>query len=180
MTAIANPIRTLTGTTGNLTLDQMAEQLTEANTDVAAALAALTEKGVDTSGAGLADIAALIAAIEAGGGGSYTIIEGTFTTNGQISSAYDLATLPKQPEYAFLIFDGSTGGTNRTTMSIASKKARYTTYYSTGMKVYDTGTGVGTNSSKYLYCWQNDLVLKFKADSTCFLNGTYYWLALIK
>lgn len=42
-----------------------------ANVDPAVAniLAALTEKGVDTSGAGLGDIAALVAGIEAGGGG---------------------------------------------------------------------------------------------------------------
>ena len=45
-------------------------EINRINSAKADILAALTEKGVDTSGAGLADIAGLIAAIEAGGGGS--------------------------------------------------------------------------------------------------------------
>lgn len=69
MTAIADPIRTLTGAGGALTLDQMAAKLTGANEDVAAALAAIAEKGVDTTGARLADIASLVAGIQADGGG---------------------------------------------------------------------------------------------------------------
>lgn len=43
-------------------------QIDRINSAKADILAALTEKGVDTTGAGLADIAGLVAAIQAGGG----------------------------------------------------------------------------------------------------------------
>lgn len=49
-----------------------------ANVDpaVTSALAALAEKGVDTTGAGLANLATLIAGIEAGGGGDFKVCAG--------------------------------------------------------------------------------------------------------
>ena len=68
MSAIADKIRSLLGLTGTMGLDAMATNLATANTHVADALAALVEKEVDTTGKGLADLAALIAAIESGGG----------------------------------------------------------------------------------------------------------------
>lgn len=77
-------------------------------------LAALTEKGVDTSGAGLTDIAGLIAGIEAGGGGgddTYRIAKGTFTlTSG--TTSYNLFTADELKEITgrrvqyFLMIDG--------------------------------------------------------------------------
>ena len=83
MTAIANPIRTLSGSSGAMTLDQMAQMLTAANGSVTDILAALTEKGVDTTGAGLSDVAALIAGIQAGGGTKIETGEFTLTEDAQ-------------------------------------------------------------------------------------------------
>lgn len=90
MTAIANPIRTLSGSSGAMTLDQMAQMLTAANGSVTDILAALTEKGVDTTGAGLSDVAALIAGIQAGGGGA--IVETGTVTMSSSSTDYKVTT----------------------------------------------------------------------------------------
>lgn len=64
MTAIADQIRTLIGTTGAMGLDAMATNLTTANSAVASAKTAITDKGVSVpDGAGVDDLAALIASI---------------------------------------------------------------------------------------------------------------------
>ena len=68
LTNIAAPIKTLMGLTDNLTTDEMVSNLNDANTAVANALVALTEKEVVVpNGSNVTDLAALIAAIEAGG-----------------------------------------------------------------------------------------------------------------
>lgn len=77
MVALADALRELSGGTEELAFPGgMVDIAEDTDTAVEAALAALTEKGVDTAGAGLVDIAGLIAAIEAGGAifevGSYT------------------------------------------------------------------------------------------------------------
>lgn len=93
LTAIADEIRELSGTTGAMGLDTMATHIGEANTEIDSQVEllaqivsaldgkaagsdltpiadALTEKGVEVpSGAGVGALASLIAAIEAGGGG---------------------------------------------------------------------------------------------------------------
>lgn len=69
-----------------------------ANVDpaVTSALAALTEKGVDTTGAGLADIAGLVAAIESGGG---SIVSGELIfaedNTEDVEITHDLGAIPK-------------------------------------------------------------------------------------
>lgn len=70
MTAIANAVRDLRGMSGTMGLDAMATNINGAKTAVDAALAALAEKGVTVpAGTKVDGLAALIAAIEAGGGG---------------------------------------------------------------------------------------------------------------
>ena len=78
---------------------------------VANALAELAEKGVDTAGAGLADIAGLIASIEAGGGGYFQTdfipandVMGSTTTGVEIEH-----NLGKMPVAIFTLRKGATG-----------------------------------------------------------------------
>lgn len=64
MTAIADQIRTLIGATGAMGLDAMATNLTTANSAVASAKTAITDKGVSVpEDTGVDDLAALIASI---------------------------------------------------------------------------------------------------------------------
>lgn len=88
MTAIADGIRALNGGTAALGLDAIATALDVEKTNVDAALAALAEKGVTVPTGSKSDaLAGLIAAIEAGGGGSgvngldfgYEIVTGSYT-----------------------------------------------------------------------------------------------------
>ena len=68
LVAIADVIRTLADKTEDMSLGEMAAEVSNANVNKTDILSALTEKGVDTTGAGLSDIAALVAGISAGGG----------------------------------------------------------------------------------------------------------------
>lgn len=61
-------------------------RINQAKNDI---LAALTEKGVDTTGAGLADIAALVAGIQAGGGGGSDLL--TVLATGTITPSSDIS-----------------------------------------------------------------------------------------
>ena len=77
MTAIADKIRGLLGLTGEMGLDAMATNLTTEQANITAALAALTEKGVEVpTGANSNALAGLIEAIEAGG---FNYVTGSFT-----------------------------------------------------------------------------------------------------
>lgn len=78
LTGIADAIRPLLGLTGTMTPEQMQTNLTTEQANIAAALGALAEKGVEVpEGANSNALAGLIAAIEAGGDISYTT--GTIT-----------------------------------------------------------------------------------------------------
>ena len=78
LVAIADVIRTLADKTEDMSLGEMAAEVSNANVNKTDILSALTEKGVDTTGAGLADIAALVAGIQAGGG-DFWDVTGTYT-----------------------------------------------------------------------------------------------------
>lgn len=79
MTAIANATRALDGSTAALTLDGIASKLGVEKSNVDAALAAIAEKGVSVPTGSTSDaLAALIASIEAGGGG-VKMSTGTYT-----------------------------------------------------------------------------------------------------
>lgn len=69
LTGIADKIRSLLGLTGKMSPAQMQTNLTTEQANIAAALAALTEKGVEVpAGANSNALAGLIAAIETGAG----------------------------------------------------------------------------------------------------------------
>lgn len=94
MTAIADKIRGLLGLSGEMGLDAMATNLTTEQANIAAALAALTEKGVEVpTGANSNALAGLIAAIESGGG---EIVTGTVTAtnSGAVSIEHGLGRTP--------------------------------------------------------------------------------------
>lgn len=77
LTGIADKIRSLLGLTGKMSPAQMQTNLTTEQANITAALAALTEKGVTVpAGANSNALAALIAAIESGGG---KIVAGLYT-----------------------------------------------------------------------------------------------------
>lgn len=82
LTGIADMIRSLLGLTGTMTTDQMQTNLTTEQANIAAALAALTEKGVEVpTGANSNALAGLIAAIEAGG----AYVAGTITADSDVA-----------------------------------------------------------------------------------------------
>ena len=129
-----------------------------ANVDpaVTSALAALAEKGVDTTGAGLANLATLIAAIEAGGGGDIApfsdIIIGTITPAENMTSLNYTA----NNKMTFFVIGqrGSTSGGN------AIRSAAFMRFYnetkvvdygagSYSTKNYPSLTGVGFSFSPY-------------------------------
>lgn len=78
-----------------------------ANVDpaVTSALTALADKGVDTTGADLFDLAELIAAIEAGGGGS-NVAYGSFTPTSAVDSYTLTHGLGKVPDFIMLVRKG--------------------------------------------------------------------------
>lgn len=103
MTAIADQIRTLLGLTGTMGLDEMAAHLGTEQSNVTAALAAIADKGVTVpDGSNSDSLAALIAAIEAGGGGE--IITGSFIANssGIVNVEHNLG---KKPSFVFIYFE---------------------------------------------------------------------------
>lgn len=146
MTAIADLIRSLMGASGALTLDQMASQLTGANEDVTDILSALTDKGVDTTGAGLDDIAGLVAGIESGGGGGKTNNLLIRTNESQKMNSTTPAVfehgLGSVPDF-FILFDR--GGASAANQFIAAVYAKpSSSFYMSG--VLASGSSSGTNS----------------------------------
>jgi len=63
---IADQLRALTDKTEDMSLSEMAAEAGSANNHKTDIMFALSEKGVDTTGAGLAEIAGLVAAIQTG------------------------------------------------------------------------------------------------------------------
>lgn len=142
MTAIADGIRALNGGTAALGLDAMATALGVEKTNVEAALAALAEKGVDTSGKGLADIAGLIASIEAGGGAQVATGSVTFAEQIEIGAN------------SYVLFEHNAGFTPRIFLFYSSESvntskqlAASVVYASEIMPQY--GQGVFSSSGKY-------------------------------
>ena len=114
MTAIADKIRTLVGATGTMGLDAMATNVGTANTAVASAITALTDKGVTVpDGTNVTGLAELISAIEAGGG-SGSVASGSITPtedNSNLNIEHNLGVAPK----AFVIYSSATMGIASTT-----------------------------------------------------------------
>lgn len=94
LTGIADKIRPLLGLTGTMTPEQMQTNLTTEQANIAAALAALAEKGVEVpEGANSNALAGLIAAIESGGA---KVASGTVTpaNNNSITIEHGLGEKP--------------------------------------------------------------------------------------
>ena len=118
MTAIADKIRTLLGLTGTMGLDEMAAHLGTEQSNVTAALAAIAGKGVTVpEGSNSDSLAALIAAIEAGGGGGTAVTvsmkdvnfydyDETLVASYTLAEAQALTALPEGPTHDGLIFQG--------------------------------------------------------------------------
>lgn len=118
MTAIADQIRALLGLTGTMGLDEMATHLGTEQSNVTAALAAIADKGVTVpDGSNSDSLAALIAAIEAGGGGGTAVpvsmkdvnfydYDGTLVASYTLAEAQALTALPEGPTHDGLIFQG--------------------------------------------------------------------------
>lgn len=120
MTSIADLIRTLIGTTDTMGLDAMATNLTTANTAVASARTAITNKGVSVpSDADVTDLATYIAKIVTGTTG-YTVKTGTRTPSSVTTSMSISHGLGKTPAGCFIILN-STFGTTTTNLSGKSR-----------------------------------------------------------
>lgn len=167
MTAIADPIRTLSGATGTLTLDAMAEKLTAANGDVTSILTALTDKGVDTTGAGLSDIAALVAGIESGGGGLFTIKQGTYIPASDVTESLSIADIigetpddAKKWFFIMLTYDASQTGIRLITMLSVVRTAKYSNEYSAGYYgLYATSNSSSSHRSNCEYTTDGKVTL---------------------
>lgn len=132
-----------------------------ANVDpaVADALAALVEKGMDTTGAGLAELAGLIAAIEAGGGGitseHFDIAFGSFiTADGVIRVKVDCG-FPISATDGFFYLFGSGAIVERTASCNVAGYAAYNITSgglvgSYGTMIYASGTATSLSSVKLI------------------------------
>jgi len=181
MTAIADKIRSLLGLTGTMGLDAMANNLGTANTHVADALAALTEKGVDSTGKGLADLAALIAAIEAGAKLTY----GEITTAEDVEIPVKTMMLPiehglgEKPNFAFIWLPGLKPTKTWTYV------AQFYSYHDSGRKcasIYKAG-GASIYIDEGNAGWATDTELFFyslSTSTTYFRAGTTMkWIAAV-
>lgn len=133
-----------------------------ANVDpqVTSILSALTDKGVDTTGAGLDDIAGLIAAIESGGGGEingYKLVSGTFTvaeipTSDLVISHEAISEWTGMyPEHVVLIFceTSETAGSTMDNLFSATHMQKNRKWHKTAY-LYTSGTSLRTGTSKWL------------------------------
>ena len=153
-----------------------------ANVDpaVTSALAAIAEKGVDTTGAGLSDIAGLIAAIEAGGGGmsSGTYIAANDTDSSSVTLTLNFGFTPK----LFIMLSLSTGD-----MTGTESQAYYAYLSNEDTNYWRTYAFSSTNSSgitaqRRAYGKNNiatDTTIKFYGVSgSQFIAGVeYVWVA---
>lgn len=171
MTALADLIRGLRGVSGKMGLDAMAGHLQDEQDGLDSALAALEEKGVTVpSGTKVDGLAALIAAIEAGGGGTgVQVVSGTFTPAEEIVLTYSDPYLlehnsgftPKM--YIFWKAAGSSG----TTVTKFAAILGLSKPTSAGTKtLFRISAGVSTSSSR------NDAQISTESKSTAGVYST--------
>ena len=165
-----------------------------ANVDpaVANALAALAEKGVDTSGKWLADIAGLIASIEAGGGGveiptTHFVESGSFVCTGEATSALivriDKTFDVKLHPAVLLVYPSDDPEENISNFMLGVSYCYLTNIKSTTYK-YDGSTLSGySNSYATLYPANNTVktgvVFSVHDSASGYVAGkTYYWILI--
>lgn len=205
MTAIANAARALDGSTGKLTLDGIVSKLGDEKANVAAALAAIAEKGVEVPSGSTSDaLAALIAAIEAGGGakvayGTFTVAK-DYTSSDNIEVIHNLGVAPDfvicslcNVQYSTKKYEADTRmGRRSGTKSIfgglvAQKNIAKTntetgssTKYSFGAQNTTADNGIDVTLTQYPINNASETSF-WLATSTyeCFYSGrTYFWLAV--
>jgi len=174
LTSIADKIRVLSGTTGTMSLDTMKTHVDDANNEVniqtdllaqvttalegdaagsylAPIVDALTDKGIEVpSGMNVDGLAALIAAIEAGGGGVST---GTITPSNYTQSITIGAAIP-EGDFVFVILAESALKTN------SKVYIRYTYL----IEVNGVLSGVSGGGSNYVTNIPNGSVFKVTVD----------------
>ena len=200
MTAIADLIRGLRGVSGKMGLDAMKGHLQDEQDGLDSALAALTEKGVTVpDGTKVDGLAALIAAIEAGGGSgpeiaNYYVFGGSFTPAEDVSSTLELATneslgLPSSYIYNNRLFlfgaVWSTGGyfreTNYITAAMTSPKQRYNNTMSssaTGVLLKDNNVAF-KKSIMFEGSYPINVSLTCDASNMLKAGAEYAWVAFI-
>jgi len=156
MTAIADQIRTLIGSTGVMGLDAMATNLTAANNAVNSAIAAIEDKGVTVpSGAGVADLASYIAKIVTGSTG-YKTKTGSITPSAGASSVTITHGLGKTPVGALLFATAKSTETGYRVLAVYSAVNKHISQYisssASNIKDFYVGTAsVSLNASTVVF-----------------------------
>ena len=148
----------------------------------AAIKAAIEGKGVTVPEATLLDgMAALIAAIEAGGGSGAKIATGTVTTNGALSGRYVLSALDFTPTFAAII--RSEGPSTKRVLigsiTDCTPPFRFYCSYNTSSAMYSKVDNNGLNNvmaSFLVYIGGN--LEYYNGSSSSFMDGTYTWVAI--
>lgn len=186
MTAIADLIRGLRGVSGKMGLDAMKGHLQDEQDGLDSALTALSEKGVTVpDGTKVDGLAALIAAIEAGGGsGGVNIATGTITFAENQKSYLGFANLdftpvlcalsridlPTTTRHAVSIIVSNVDGASFSEVSAwlqTSPSLRYYGYRNDGAALRYNDNEPVNGCNTYLYL-----------NSTIFCSGTYQWVAI--
>lgn len=187
MTAIADLIRGLRGVSGKMGLDAMKGHLQDEQDGLDSALAALAEKGVTVpDGTKVDGLAALIAAIESGGGSGGVDVswfegmsfeEGSVTFDADTFSYNAIATGFTQCYGGIVVAEGTTDKFSNPYLNLgcyqADAKNEYrfcvaggnTSYYGVNLALD------GYYGAKYIYLAFGQYDLKFKA------GVTYKWIA---
>ncbi len=187
LTGIADKIRSLLGLTGTMTTDQMQTNLTTEQANIAAALDALSEKGVEVpAGANSNALAGLIAGLEVGGGAK--VADGTYTLATQ-TAASSVISIPhglgEKPDFAAVFFDPGTSFTSLSASVIVcyviiQGKFRYRVSGSSSvLKVdYNVDTTVDDTDETNIAVYGSKVGLSHTASIPAGTN--LYWIAGVK
>ena len=192
MTAIADLIRGLRGVSGKMGLDAMKGHLQDEQDGLDSALAALTEKGVTVpAGTKVDGLAALIAAIEAGGG----VSTGTITISDTTSDIVVTHGLGVKP-YCIAVLSTLNASLSNNTSSVLNflYVIKYNNNIRYGIKLMrpnsssvtfsygNTEDSATSNSGTFLYCRisDNDFTLRQANISSSGLGAgnTLIWVAV--
>lgn len=168
LTGIADKIRSLLGLTGTMTTDQMQTNLTTEQANITAALAALTEKGVEVpEGANSNALAGLIAAIESG----VKVVTGSWAAAAnasQITIEHNLGVIP--------VF-GAILKTGNIKTSYGSEYSRFIGMIDTGdnapSSIYFLSSGMSMNITGIRSAYKNLTESSISYDGT-FVAGENY------
>ena len=181
---IADQLRALMDKTEDMSLGEMAAEASSANSHKTDIMFALSEKGVDTTGAGLADIATLVSAIGAGRVAVKTGMLTMASDDSNVTITHDLGEVP----YFFAIFQiHKSGFTTSPSYAVSalwgflekpiddgySMWAIQGTSYTAFSDTIDT-----TNNGRPLYNATETTIKTRRSSYTLPAGFTYYWLAI--